>query len=327
MKRWRRSPTRPAGRDRAAGKSAAIPTVRTTNLALASAPIAKDFRDYRAERPVTDDVFEVYRQMYAYDATPLNARVVSSDTTATWIRERIEMDAAYGGERLTAFLFLPAGEQATPPFQTVAYFPGSEDIYKQSFNELGIGTLDFILRSGRAVLYPIYKGTYDRGTELRSDVQDESSMYRDHVIAWARDLGRSIDYLETRSDIDTGRLAYFGISWGSATAPVMTAIEQRFRASVLIVGGLAMQNTQPMVDPFNFLPRVTVPTLMVNGRYDSFFPVETSQKPFFDNLGTPAADRKYVLTDANHFVLSFEANLAIRETLDWLDRYLGPVGR
>jgi hypothetical protein len=58
-----------------------------------------------------------------------------------------------------------------------------------------------------------------------------------------------------------------------------------------------------------------------------FFPVETSQKPFHDILGTPAADRKYVLTDANHFVLSFEANLATRETLDWLDRYLGPVGR
>lgn len=299
----------------------------TTNIALASTPVVADFRDYRTERPVPDDVFEVYRQMYAYDATPLNATVVSSDTTATWIRERIDMDAAYGGERLTAFLFLPAGGTGSAPFQTAAFFPGSNDIYKRSYDELEIGSLDFILRSGRAVIYPIYKGTYGRGTDLRSDVQDESSLYRDHIIAWSRDLGRSIDYLATRSDIDTERLAYFGISWGGAMGPIMTAIERRFRASVLIVGGLAMQSTQPMADPFNFLPRVTVPTLMLNGRYDSFFPVETSQKPFFDNLGTPAADRKHVITDANHFVLSYEANLAIRESLDWLDRYLGPVGR
>jgi dienelactone hydrolase len=299
----------------------------TTNIALASAPVVADFRDYHAERPVPDDVFEVYRQMYAYDATPLNARVVSSDTSATWIRERIDMDAAYGGERLTAFLFLPIAAQGSPPLQTVVYFPGSNDIYKESYDELEIGTLDFILRSGRAVIYPIYKGTFERGTELRSDVQDESSLYRDHVIAWYRDLGRSIDYLETRPDIDTDRLAYLGISWGAAIGPIMTAIDRRFRASVIIVGGLTMQSTQPMADPFNFLPRVTVPTLMLNGRYDSFFPVETSQKPFFDNLGTPAADRRHVITDANHFVLSYEANLAIRETLDWLDRYLGPVTR
>ncbi|MGD8278932.1 MAG: SUMF1/EgtB/PvdO family nonheme iron enzyme [Gemmatimonadota bacterium] len=298
----------------------------TTNVALASAPIEKEFRDYRAERPVPDDVFEVYRQMYAYDSTPLNARVISSDTTATWIRERIDMDAAYGGERLTAFLFLPTGGPRSSPLQTVVYFPGSNDIYKRSYDELEVGSLDFILRSGRAVVYPIYKGTYERGTELRSDVQDESNLYRDHVIAWARDLGRSIDYLETRADIDADRLAYFGISWGGAMGPVMTAIERRFRASVLVVGGLAMQRTQPMADPFNFLPRVNAPTLMLNGRYDSFFPVETSQKPFFDNLGTSAADRKHVITDANHFVLSYEANLAIRETLDWFDRYLGPVG-
>lgn len=86
-----------------------------------------------------------------------------------------------------------------------------------------------------------------------------------------------------------------------------------------------MQSVQPMADPFNFLPRVTLPTLMVNGRYDSFFPLETSIKPFFETLGTPQADKKIIVTDANHFVLSYEANLVISETLNWLDRYVGPV--
>jgi pimeloyl-ACP methyl ester carboxylesterase len=105
-------------------------------------------------------------------------------------------------------------------------------------------------------------------------------------------------------------------------------IEKAFRdydASVLIVGGLMMQSVQPVADPFNFLPRVTVPTLMVNGRYDSFFPVETSIMPLFEHLGTPEANRKIIVTDANHFVLAYEGNLTIAETLDWLDRYLGPV--
>jgi len=86
-----------------------------------------------------------------------------------------------------------------------------------------------------------------------------------------------------------------------------------------------MQSVQPVADPFNFLPRVTVPTLMINGRYDSFFPVDASIMPLYDHLGTPTADKKIIITDSNHFVLSYERNLAIAETLNWLDRYLGPV--
>jgi dienelactone hydrolase len=297
----------------------------TTNLAAASAQIEKAFRDYYAETPVSDEVFDVYRQMYAYDSTPLNAAVLSSDTTATYVRERIEMDAAYGGERLTAFLFRPRDEGAAAPYQAVVYFPGSNDIYKRSYDDLSVGFLDFIFRSGRALIYPIYKGTFERGTDLQSDIQDESNLYRDHMIAWAQDLGRSIDYLETRTDIDADRLAYFGISWGGVLGGIMTAVEPRFKASVLVVGGLEMQATQPVADPFNFLPRVTVPTLMLNGRYDSFFPVETSQMPFFENLGTPDEDKKIIVTESNHFLLSYSANLAIRETLDWYDRYMGVV--
>jgi hypothetical protein len=64
---------------------------------------------------------------------------------------------------------------------------------------------------------------------------------------------------------------------------------------------------------------------MLNGRYDSFFPLETSIMPFYENLGTPEADRKIIVTDANHFVTAYDANLAIAESLDWFDRYLGPV--
>ncbi|MDH3401124.1 MAG: SUMF1/EgtB/PvdO family nonheme iron enzyme [Chromatiales bacterium] len=296
-----------------------------TNVAEANRELEKAFRDYYTETPVSDEVFEVYRQVYAYDHKPLNAVVLSTEETGGYTRQRIEMDAAYGDERLTVFVFLPASTQASAPLQAVTYFPGSGDLYKRSLDELDVGRIEFILRSGRAVVYPIYKGTFNRGSELTSDVQDASNLYRDHVIAWSRDLGRTIDYLETRPDIDAERLAYYGISWGGVMGAIMTAVEPRLKASVLIVGGLEMQDVQPVADPFNFLPRVVLPTLMINGRYDSFFPLEASIKPFFKYLGTPEADKKLIVTDSNHFVLAYSANLAIRESLDWMDRYLGPV--
>src|SRR6185436_9417688 len=124
---------------------------------------------------------------------------------------------------------------------------------------------------------PIYKGTFERRDGLKSDYPEPTSIWRDHVIAWQKDLSRSVDYLLTRKDVDADKLAYVGLSWGGAMAPVMLAVEQRFKAALLMSGGLEFQRSLPEVDEFNFLRHATVPVLMINGRYDHFFPVESSQ--------------------------------------------------
>ena len=293
----------------------------TTNISEAAAPIELAFRDYSTERPVSDEVFDVFMQAYSYDNTPLNARLISTDTTELAVVERIDMQAAYGGELLTAFLFLPPGIER--PLQAVVFFPGSGDIYRRDYDQVSASAFDYILRSGRAVVYPIYRGTFERGTGLRSDIQDESNNWRDHVLAWSQDLRRSVDYLETRNDIDIGRLGYLGWSWGGAMAPVMLATEARIKAAVIVVGGLLMQTTQPIADPFHFLPRVSQPTLMVNARYDSFYPLETSGRPFFDHLGARDEQKRFVVIDANHGVLSYARNQVVGEALSWFDEYLG----
>jgi len=53
------------------------------------------------------------------------------------------------------------------------------------------------MQSGRALVYPIYKSHYERGDGLEYDDPEETARYRDHVIYWEKDLGRTIDYLET----------------------------------------------------------------------------------------------------------------------------------
>ncbi len=64
------------------------------------------------------------------------------------------------------------------------------------------------------------------------------------------------------------------------------------------------------------------PTLMLNGKYDTIFPYETSIKPMFDLLGTPDEHKKLKLYETDHIP---PRNEFIKETLAWLDRYLGPV--
>ena len=61
---------------------------------------------------------------------------------------------------------------------------------------------------------------------------------------------------------------------------------------------------------------------MLNATNDDYFPVETSQKPFFRRLGTRAADKRYVLYAGGHVLPRTQL---ISESLAWLDKYLGPV--
>jgi pimeloyl-ACP methyl ester carboxylesterase len=181
---------------------------------------------------------------------------------------------------------------------------------------------DFIVKSGRAVMFPVLKGMYERRDGLESTVPNETAAYRDRVIGWAKEARRSIDYLETRPEIDLGKLAYFGHSWGGRLSAIALAGDTRFKTAVLYVAGFRFPRSMPEVDPFNFVGRVKIPVLMLNGRYDHYFPVETAQKPMFMMLGTPGADKKWIVYDGGHFV---PRDQLVKETLAWLDRYLGSV--
>ena len=294
--------------------------VSTGAATRAAGPITIQARDYNREKPVSDQTFQLYKGLYSYDKTPLDAVVEATDQTEEWKRERITFAAAYGNERVTAYLFLP--KRASPPFQTVVYFPEGGALHSHSSENATQAFFDYLIKSGRAVLLPVLKGTYERSGTIKSGFPDTSINHRDHVISWSKDLGRSIDYLETRSEIDRNKLAYEGASWGAVMAPLMIAVEPRFKVSVLILPGFYFQECLPEADPFNFAPRMKIPVLLLHGRYDFIFPVETNQKPFFRLIGTPAEHKRSVLYDTGH---NIPRNERIKETLNWLDRYLGPV--
>jgi len=286
-------------------------------------PIQAPFRDYRMETPIGDEAFALYQSLYRYDPMPLEPRVESvDDPLEHWRTERVSFAASYGNERVPALLFLP--RNAVPPYQTVVYFPGAGPFFeRQPFGPAEAETFWFLflVRSGRAVVLPMYKGSYERhiGSILLPHI------WRDVMINSGKDLRRAIDYLETRPDVDPDRLAYFGLSMGAGAGPIMTAIERRFKASVLLGGGLFFWRRPPESDVFNFLPRVKVPTLMINGRHDFYFQYETSQLPMFHWLGTPAADKRHAVFESGH--VPTERQEVMKEILDWLDRYLGPVRR
>jgi len=284
-------------------------------------PLEYPHRDFAEERPVGDVAFQLIRGYFVYDRAPLHARVETASTRKEhWREEKVSYDAAYGGERVSAHLYLP--EHGLPPYQIVVYFPGSSGIGLGSSDDLKVPLNGAVVKSGRAFVFPIYKSTYERRDALDTDYPAQTAFYREHVIEWYQDLARTLDYVETRADLDSSRVAYYGLSWGARLGPLFLALEPRLKAAILVGGGLKFARAFPEADPFNFAPRVKVPVLMVNGRYDFYFPLETSQEPLLRLLGTRPRDKRHVLIGSGH--LPPDTAIA-RETLDWLDRYLGPV--
>jgi formylglycine-generating enzyme required for sulfatase activity len=276
--------------------------------------------DRSKDKPPDDQAYRIYLNLHSYDKTDLKPAVESVDETSSqyWKKERITFQAAYGSERVIADLYLP--KKAVPPYQVIQYFSGSEILF---FKMLGAGTfrlVEFWLRSGRAVMVVHYKCTLERGP--MPDTSGRPDLVREINLQWSKDLGRSIDYLETRPEIDIGKLAYIGFSLGAGTGPHLIAVELRIKAAVLLSGG-AGERGPAEVDPWNYASRVKVPVLMLNGKSDFLFPVETSQLPLFRMLGTPEKDKKLKLYEGGHDI--YGRLEVIGDMLDWLDRYLGPA--
>jgi len=281
-------------------------------------PVLRAVRDFRAEQPVSDEVFGHFVRLFKYDPIPLDARLErQSEPTAGVRTERVSFTAAYAGDRVVAYLHLPMN--APRPLQTFIFFPGSEGLQQTNSASLEQPRLlDFLVNSGRAVVQPVYRGMYERHLPRPAG----GIALRDYFIKMAQDVSRTIDYLQTRRDLDATKTGYFGTSLGASFGPIPIAIDKRLSLAVLVGGGLVRFRWEPETETLNYLPRVRVPTLLLDGRYDFFFPLESSQKPFFDLLGTPPDRKQHVTVDSGHAV---PRRIYVRTVLEWIDRYYGRV--
>jgi len=127
---------------------------------------------------------------------------------------------------------------------------------------------------------------------------------------WAAGLSRSLDYAATRRDLDLGASPTMASAGAAPLGPILAAVEPRVRAVCSSAAG-SSSRTRCGVDPLNFAPHVLQPTLMINGRYDFFFPVETSQQPLFALLGVKPSDKRHIVVDGGHYP---PQDLLVKET-------------
>jgi hypothetical protein len=127
-------------------------------------------RDPRAARPVSEATFEAWRRLlYTFDHGDLHVKMESvDDSSHEWRVEKVSYAAAYGDERVPSYMFLP--KNAKLPYQVMVAFSGSTGFYEpSSATTTDFDRFTFIIRSGRALLYPIYKSTFERADSLKDD--------------------------------------------------------------------------------------------------------------------------------------------------------------
>ena len=297
------------------GEGAAVPRELLETLEVSSP-------DYRGARPVSDETFALFARQLAYIPLTGAAEVAQRETTSTGsIREQVSLDAGYDGERLTIQMFLPADRKA--PYQAVVYFPALNAFQSRTASRTYLAA-DYVVKSGRALVLPVYKGSFERwDNALDATGEEYLRAARQRLLHWRQDLGRTIDYLDSRGDIVMDRVAFYGRSFGASMPLPLLALEKRFRTAIFYSGGFTYRTLPPEMDAANYVSRVKMPVLMLSGRHDYVFPYDTSQRPLFELLGTPPAEKRHVVFDAGHDPLP--RSQIIREIAAWLDKYLGPV--
>jgi eukaryotic-like serine/threonine-protein kinase len=271
---------------------------------------------------VSDETFALFARQLAYIPLTGTAEVVQRDVTSTGsVREQVTLDAGYDGERLTIQMFLPPDRKG--PFQAVVYFPALNAFQSRVASRTYLAA-DYVVKSGRVLVLPVYKGSFERwDADLDVTGEEYVRAVRKRLLQWRQDLGRTLDYLESRGDILTDRVAFYGRSFGASMPLPLLALEKRFRTAIFYSGGFTYRTLPPEVDAVNYVSHVKIPLLMLSGRHDYVLPYDTSQRPLFELFGSPPSEKRHVVFDAGHDPLP--RSQVIREILAWLDKYMRPV--
>ena len=275
-------------------------------------------KDLSFYKPMNDEVFKVYSRSFEVDSSKPKSKVIYvDDSHPIWIKERISIEVGYNEEMMDMLIFKP--KNSFGPSSPVVIHPGSN--YYSTPPEIddinpGEFSLDFLIKSGKTLVWPAWKGSLNRMPATRSG-GDRMRDFRNLYIAWVSDTDKTLDYLETRNDVDTDNIFYLGMSYGALFNTHTLLFENRYKGAILYVGGV-FPTYPPLVDGINHMPRIDTPFLMLNGEQDYLVP-KSAAMYFYQSTGTPEKDKKIVFYDSGHWPLP--RNQMIKETLDFIKKY------
>ncbi len=308
-------------------------------------------------------VFDEHKKDFDYDKSlPLNQKMEVIQESDYYTKYSVYYDSV-NGERIPAFYYVPKNvrkfrdsldpetlkgynkryiELDGPPWPAIFFMH-----WLQSDKSLADSFAGKWATYGYAVLAidGVWKG--ERAKPGRSILETDIRATKQNLIQQVIDCRRGVDFLATRPEIDMKRLGYFGISMGSLTGAITTAVDDRFRAVVLADGagnfstvfekaelpefkkiveeiqakGYTLEETFEIlkpVDPVEYIGHVSPrPVLMINGKKDEIFPVKA-----MESLHEAAQEPKRVKWFNSGHILPVPDTIIL--TLGWFKHYFPP---
>ncbi len=270
--------------------------------------------------PVDDATYGAFLSHYRYDKKDLAAEVLETLETPDWRREKLTFSGV-GGDRVIAYLYLP--KRAKAPYQVINYVVSSTVFFGRTAAEEVEALLASQIKTGRAVFAAVPKGALEREWPGHSDwpARAGSVEARDELLLRVTEFRMGLDYLETRGEIDTGRIAHVGFSWGALDrALVLNAVESRIRSVIFIGGGLLSLPRLPETRSDHFVPRIQGPTLVLLGSHDEIID-KSYGRALYELLPEP---KRLEVVESGHLPTVELRNPIINE---FLDETLGRVDR
>jgi hypothetical protein len=268
------------------------------------------------------------RDLFAYDvAAPLNLEKTVEATTSGVEVSAISFDSPDGGSA-TGMLFDPIGRTGLRPGIVLMHgMPGNA----RNLVPLGQALAQF----GAVVIAIDAPFARRSGETVRFTEEDRAEQ-----IQLIKDLQRAVDVLRAHPNVDDGRIAYHGTSYGGAMGALFVGIERRIKAAVLVVpdGGLVSHFTGPEdeafmaslscatrnswlgamtpIEPIRFIANASpTPLLIQSGEQDNLVPAADAQA-----LHAAAPDPKTIEWYAAGHGLTQEALVARH---NWLVAQIG----
>ena len=226
--------------------------------------------------------------------------------------------------RVTALLSLPKTGKAPYPLAIIQH--GLGDSKDTDYMVLG----DSILSSKGFAVFRIDFAMHGERVPQRYKFKGIDYTLRDAIEQTVFDLRRGLDYLDTRSDIDSTKTGYIGISLGGIAGTVFCGVDKRVEVPVICIAGGGMRMMEGVegfgdkvtammapIEPLNFVKGISPrPLLFINAEDDEIIP-----KPMAMLLHSKAEEPKEVIWyKSKHHINPYRA---FNDAADWLIKNMG----
>ncbi len=265
---------------------------------------------------------------YDYDANfPLRPEVRLQEVTKVDSIFHVTYKSVHE-QRVTALLSLPvAGKR---PYPVILFLHGLGDNKNADYMQFGDQAF---AQAGYAVFRIDYALHGERKDPdfTRFDLRKPYPFTtRNAIVQTVFDLRRAVDFLRTRSELNTSRLGYMGISLGGITGAIFCGVDSRVKVAVLALAGGGwkllfgfhmvspkIQNLLAPVEPLNFVGKIAPrPTLFLNASKDEIVPPFLAKK-----LHKAAGEPKEVIWfPTKHRKIPLDTSF--QKAIEWFRRYL-----